>query len=192
MSFWINNPSILFDSNYITELWPYSSMTRNEKLNAITRFIIAVSLIGYMCINRIIIVIFGLILIGVIVLLYSTQKEGMVPYFEYDKQVNIVSNNPFSNVLITDYHLNKAEFKEDYTPDLENRLNDSIKESIIEQNKDNMDIRDLFKNDSDNFGFEQNARQFYTNPSTTIPNKQDNFLDFCFGNLPCSKTLIIH
>ena len=194
MSFWIDKPSILFDSKHVTEVWPYSHMARNEKLNAITRFVIVVSLFGYICINRIAILIFGLIVVGIIVLLYSSQQEGMASYFNYENKNDIYANNPFNNVLITDYHLNKdkPEFKEEYTPDLENRLNNSIKDSILEQNKDNTDIGEIFKNDSDNFEFEQNSRQFYTNPSTTIPNKQDSFLNFCYGTLPSSKPLTIY
>ena len=128
MSFWINNPTILFDVSYVTELWPYSYMTRDEKLNAMTRFIILVSIIGYICINRFIIIVFGLIVIGVIVLLYTNKKEGMMSYFNISEKSDIQSNNPFSNVLISDYksNPNKPEFKEEYTPDLENRLNNSI------------------------------------------------------------------
>ena len=44
----------------------------------------------------------------------------------------------------------------------------------------------------DQFTFEQNNRQFYTNPSTTIPNKQDDFLSFCYGTLPSEKPLTIY
>jgi hypothetical protein len=97
-------------------------------------------------------------------------------------------------VLITDYIFNpdKPEFNEDYTPDLEHRINNSIKSSIVEQNKDNDDIQDLFKTDSDNLELEQNSRQFFTNPITTIPNKQDSFLEFCYGNLPSEKPLTIY
>ena len=194
MSFWINNPSILFNSQHITEIWPRTNMTPDEKLNAMTRFIIVISLVGYMCINRIIIIVFGLIFIGIIVILYKTKKEGMAPYFNDDVKSEIHSNNPFNNVLITDYLFNpdKPEFNEDYTPDLENRINNSIKTSIVEQNKDNDDIQDLFKRDSDNLELEQNSRQFFTNPITTIPNKQDSFLEFCYGNLPSEKPLTIY
>jgi hypothetical protein len=169
-------------------------MSRDEKLNAMTRFIILISLVGYMCINRIIIIVFGLIFIGIIVILYNTRIEGMAPYFNNSHKAEIYTNNPFNNVLITDYTFNpgKPEFKEEYTPDLENRINNSIKSSILEQNKDNDEISEIFKSDGDNLEFEQNSRQFFTNPITTIPNKQDSFLEFCYGNLPSEKPLIIH
>lgn len=194
MSFWMNNPSILFNSQHITEIWPKSDMSRDEKLNAITRFIIVISLIGYMCINRIIILVFGLIFIGIIMILYNTKKEGMAPYFNDDVKADIYSNNPFNNVLVTDYLFNtdKPEFSEEYTPDLESRINNSIKSSIVEQNKDNEAITDIFKTDADNLDLEQSSRQFFTNPITTIPNKQDSFLEFCYGNLPSEKPLTIY
>ena len=195
MSFWISDPTILFNSKYITQLWPYSSMSRDEKLNAMTRFVILVTIIGFMCINRIIIVVLGLIMIGIIVLLYQNKKEGMASYFNLDdKKQDIYQNNPFSNVLITDYKFNpgKNEFKEDYNPDLENRLNNSVKASILELNQDNKDISNMFISSGDNLEFEQNMRQFYTTPSTTIPNKQDNFLKFCYGDLPSKKPLTIY
>jgi hypothetical protein len=168
-------------------------MSRDEKLNAMTRFIILVSLFGYMCINRVIIIVFGLILIGIIVILYNTQKEGMSSYLTNEK-ANIYTNNPFNNVLITDYAFNpdKPEFNEEYTNDLETRLTNGIKTSIIEQNKDNNEITDLFKNDGDNLALEESSRQFFTNPITTIPNKQDNFLEFCYGTLHSEKPLTIY
>ena len=50
----------------------------------------------------------------------------------------------------------------------------------------------MFSNEKDNFEFEQNMRQFNTNPSTTIPNKQDNFLEFCYGKLYSEKPLTIY
>jgi len=196
MSFWIHNPSILFDSKHITEVWPYSFMNKDQQLNAATRFVILITLFGYMCINRVIILILGLIIIGCIVLLYKTKKEGYTSsYFPVSSESStITDNNPFSNVLMTDYKYNthKQEASKEYTPETEQNLNDTIKRSILEQNLDNSDMVDMFGNDKNNFEFEQNMRQFYTTASTTIPNKQDSFLEFCYGKLPSEKPLTIY
>ena len=197
MTFWTQNPSILFNSKYITQIWPYSYMNKDDKFNAITRFVILLSLFGYMCINRILILILGIIIIGVIVLIYNNNKEGYLSsYFkEYKKdEIQIVENNPFNNVLISDYKYNtdKKEAIQDYTPEIENKLNESIKQSILEQNKDNTDMIYMFSDDKQNFEFEQNMRQFNSNPSTTIPNNQDNFLNFCYGKLYSEKPLTIY
>ena len=200
MTFWIYNPSILFNSNYISQIWPYSNLERDEKLNAMTRFIILITLLGYMCINKVLIIILGLILIGLIVIFYQSQKEGyepfykLHPYFSINEEKKIDNNNPFSNVLMTDYkyNVNKEESNEDYTPALEEKINNSTKQSIIEQNSDNEDFQHAFEDDNSNIVFEQSMRSFYTNPSTTIPNKQDKFLEFCYGKLPSEKPLTIY
>ena len=197
MTFWTQNPSILFNSNYITQIWPYSYMNKDDKFNAITRFVILLSLFGFMCINRILILILGIIIIGIIVLLYNNNKEGYLSsYFkEYNKdEIKITENNPFDNVLMSDYKYNtdKKEAIQDYTPEIENKLNESIKQSILEQNKDNSDMIYMFSDNKQNFEFEQNMRQFNSNPSTTIPNNQDNFLNFCYGKLYSEKPLTIY
>jgi hypothetical protein len=194
MSFWVNEPTVLFNNKYINQIWPYSYLTYEEKLNAATRFIVIITLLGYVLLNRFIIIVLGLIVVGVIVLLYK-KKEGMVfPYYGVNDQQTIEQNNPFGNVLMTDYKFNpnKKAVNADYTPDLENTLNSKIKEFIVQENSDNNEINNLFNNVGDQFKFEQNNHQFYTNPSTTIPNKQDDFLSFCFGTLPSEKPLTIY
>jgi hypothetical protein len=197
MSFWVQNPSILFNSNYITQIWPYSYMNKDDKFNAMTRFVIFISLFGYMCFNRVLILILGIIIIGIIVLLYNNNKESFLSsYFTQYKKDEIVikENNPFNNVLISDYKYNieKEEAPQEYTPEVENKINESIKQSILEQNKDNSDMIYMFSDEKNNFEFEQNLRQFNTNPSTTIPNNQDKFLNFCYGNLYSEKPLTIY
>jgi hypothetical protein len=156
--------------------------------------------VGYMCMNRFLIVILGLILIGLIIIFYQSKKEGfepfykLQPYFSVNEEKKIDNNNPFSNVLMTDYkyNVNKEESNEEYTPALEEKINDSTKQSIIEQNIDNTDFQNAFNNDNSNIIFEQSMRSFYTTASTTIPNKQDSFLEFCYGKLPSEKPLTIY
>lgn len=36
--FWLNNPKILFHKDKLLDVWPYSHMTYNEKMNATSRF----------------------------------------------------------------------------------------------------------------------------------------------------------
>ena len=196
MSFWIKDPTILFNKKYIDQIWPYSYLTYNEKLNAFTRFIIILTLLGYLLINKLIIIVLGLIVIGSVVLLYmKNNKEGLfMPYYKVNDQQIIEENNPFGNVLMSDYKYNpnKKENNAEYSPDLEQKINTKIKDFIVQENNDNNDIYNLFNNVGDHFTFEQNLRQFNTNPSTTIPNKQDDFLKFCYGKLHSEKPLTIY
>ena len=196
MKFWLDDPTVLLNTKYITELWPYSYMSINEKLNATTRFIILATLLGYMCLNRYIILILGLIIIGIIVFLYQIQpeKENMSNYYNLEKQQNIESNNPMGNVLMTDYTYNpyKTAVNPEYNPVVESSINSAAKDFVLQENKDNADVPNMFSYLGDQLVFEQSMRPFYTNPSTTIPNSQDDFLKFCYGELPSEKPLQIY
>lgn len=194
MSFWVKDPTILFNKNYIKQIWPYSYLTYEEKLNAATRFVILISILGYMLLNRIIIIILGLIIIGSIVLLYKKKDGFFSPAPTPFVNPEIEQNNPFGNVMMNDYKYNpnKKPVIGEYTPEVEHDLTTKIKDFIVQENNDNNAISNIFNNVGDQFGFEQSLRQFYTNPSTTIPNKQDDFLKFCYGTLPSEKPLTIY
>jgi hypothetical protein len=196
MKFWLDDPTVLLNSKYITELWPYSSMSVNEKLNAMTRFVIVATLLGYMCLNRYIVLILGLIIIGVIVFMYRIQpeKENMSNYYEINKQQTIDSNNPMGNVLMTDYKYNpyKSATGTEYNPLVESTINNSVKDFVLQENKDNKDMAGQFSYLGDQLVFEQSMHSFYTNPVTTVPNSQDDFLKFCYGELPSDKPLQIY
>jgi hypothetical protein len=45
----------------------------------------------------------------------------------------------------------------------------------------------LFRDLGEQFVFEQSLRPFYSNASTTIPNDQSAFADFCYGNMISCK-----
>lgn len=196
-SFWIKEPSILFRKDKIFQLWPYEGMTFEEKLNATTRFVICISLFGFMILNNYLILLFGIVLIlALISLFFYTNKssyEGLENAVEKDAS-KITTENPLYNVMPHDYqnNVNKEELKTKYNRTHEEQINNSVKNFILEQNKDNSEIGNIFKSVTDNMEFDKSMRQFYTNPSTTIPNTQDDFLKYCYGDLPSEKPLIVH
>ena len=189
MKFWADNPSILFDSKYITEIWVYSNMDTNQKLNAVSRLVILLSLIGYVCFNRYIIFILGLILLSLIVIIQkSGKKEGFTNVEEYQR---ITSNNPLQNLLLPEYkYKEKEKIIPKYDKDVENNINETAKNFILQENKDNADIGNIFSNLGDKFEFEQSMRPFYTNPVTTVGQTEyGDFLGYLFGSLPSDKPL---
>jgi len=100
------------------------------------------------------------------------------------------SSNPLSNVLITDYEYNPE--KKPAPPSYNENVNDEILEQakrfVQEANPDQPDIANkLFNNLGDEMFFEQSLRQFNSNPSTTIPNDQGGFADFCYGSMISCK-----
>jgi len=64
--FWSNDFSVLLNKDYIFELWPTSSMCYEQKLNAITRLIILITILGYVLTSSIRILVVGIITIVVI------------------------------------------------------------------------------------------------------------------------------
>jgi hypothetical protein len=192
MKFWADNPSILFDSQYITEIWIYQGMDTNQKLNAVSRLVIFLTLIGYVCFNRYIIFILGLILLGVIVIIQKSKaKEGFKDVDEYQR---ITSNNPLQNVLLPDYKYNKEKPSvSKYDKDKESSINDTVKNFILQENKDNSEISTIFSNLGDMFEFENSLRPFYTNPVSTVDQGEyKDYLKFIFGTLPSDKPLQIY
>lgn len=200
--FWTNDMTILFNNEHILELWPYKSMTYEEQLNATTRFIILVSLFGFMILNNYLVILMGVILVLVIITIYSSSnkrdKENMDNLNSIGEnesgKLNAIPQNPFQNVMLTHYtdDVNKPEVTEKYSPSMEEEINEKTKEFIFENNKDNADIHKAFNSLGNELEFEKSMRQFYINPSTSIPNTQDDFLEFCYKSLPSEKPLNIY
>ena len=100
------------------------------------------------------------------------------------------STNPFSNTLMTDYDYNPH--KKPAPPAFNVNVNDDIlnqaKQNVIDCNPGQPDIADkLFRDLGDQLVFEQSMRPFYSTASTTIPNDQTSFAEFCYGSMISCK-----
>ena len=73
--FWINNPKVLLNKQRILEIWPQSGYSMERKLNAITRIVLFLSLIGYMFTRSMKIIVSFVVTLVAIVILYKTQKK---------------------------------------------------------------------------------------------------------------------
>jgi hypothetical protein len=74
-TFWSNEPTILFNKEHILQLWPTSNMAYEEKLNAITRLVILMTILGYVFTRSSNIVLVGLATLAIIFALYKTRKQ---------------------------------------------------------------------------------------------------------------------
>ena len=52
-TFWLNNPLILVNKDHVTEIFPVSNLSYVAKLNAITRLVICLSVIGYFATQKV-------------------------------------------------------------------------------------------------------------------------------------------
>lgn len=210
--FWGSNPNIILQSDYVTELFPVESMIYEQKLNAITRGILLISIVSFALTRNFRIIVVSILTILSIYLLQLHQER------ENDKKKKVVeekfvnpaddvlksksilrdasvfdtpdSSNPFGNTLVTDYQYNPN--KKPAPPAFNESVNEKIlaqaKTLVKELNPDQPDISDkLFKDLGEQYVFEQSLRQFTSNPSTTVMNDQTGFADFCYGSMTSCK-----
>ena len=75
--FWSNDPSILLNKDAILELWPTPKMEYEQKLNAITRLIVLLTLLGFLFTMSFKILLTGIVTVAVIYGLYTMKdKDG--------------------------------------------------------------------------------------------------------------------
>jgi hypothetical protein len=214
--FWINQPSVLLDRDDIADLWPMPLMSVEQKLNAITRLVLLLTVLGFLITNNINIIFTGFITLAIFVILYKTQynlnsvssagaganpskKEGFVNSQMYNMLKPHLTTptiqNPMMNVLLPEISYNpmRDEAAPAYNPEVEKDINHSTEGYVVlDFEPRNMTEAEklrkkLFADLGDKYEFDDSMRMFYTNPSTTIPNDQKGFAEFCFGDMISCK-----
>jgi len=216
--FWSENPNVLLDPTYVFELFPTESMCYSQKLNAVSRLVLILTIVGFIFTRSIrMLIISTITLTSIYYLNYhkSIEKEDIDAHKQYLEQNGIsepfespaidllrqnnipISNdvfmepaadNPFSNVLLNDYDYNpdKKPAPPINNPDVNAKILQEAKQLV--QNMNSPDIASkLFKDLGNEYVFEQSLQPFYSNPSTTIPNDQAAFADFCYGSMVSCK-----
>jgi len=206
-SFWGSNPYILLNKNHILEFWPTQKMDYNQKLNAISRAVIILTMFGLLTNNRLKVLITGLITLGIIYLIQSNvfqKKEKYEEAFEnYNKEkMKIISEeikdqftnptieNPNMNILINEYKDNptRPKAKPSYDKKVNQNIENKMKKQIQKLNPSQKNINDkLFIDLGDEVEFNGFMRNFYTMPNTENPNGQKEFAEFCNGNTSYDK-----
>lgn len=75
--FWSNDPTVLFNKEYIFELWPTTNMCYEQKLNAISRLIILITILGYILTMSQRVLVVGLLTLVVIFVLFKMRKQKL-------------------------------------------------------------------------------------------------------------------
>jgi hypothetical protein len=129
--FWSTDPQILWNSQYLTEIWPTTTMSLQSKLNAVSRLIIYLSLFGYLTTFNFLYIFSGILTLLVIYFIYifrnspllkkslegflsnsknswnpivktENGKSAPLPKFLDKTFYHSNSKNPFGNVLLTE------------------------------------------------------------------------------------------
>jgi lysylphosphatidylglycerol synthetase-like protein (DUF2156 family) len=77
IQFWSNDPTVLFNKEFIFELWPTTNMCYEQKLNAITRLILLITILGYILTMSTRILIIGILTLVVIFVLFKMRKQKL-------------------------------------------------------------------------------------------------------------------
>ena len=262
--FWVQDPNILFKQPYVFEFFPVETMTYEQKLNAVTRSVLVLTIITFLYTHSTrLLAISAVTLLAIIILHFShTQSletrlkkqqhinaiEGFVHQNTSDIEANTfdagdsasaaefrgggrgkndpkmhslgskkpslyidpnigetmtiptlngpevfvepIPQNPMGNVLLTDYDYNpkKKPAPPTYLQPVEDEILKQAKKMVIEANPGQPDIANkLFGDLGDDLEFERSMRPFFSTASTTIPNDQAAFADFCYGTMVSAK-----
>lgn len=215
--FWLTNPSVLIDYEYIMNIWPKRTDDVNTKLNAVTRCVIILTLIGLVLTqqNKIRLIATALVTMFAIVF-YQHYITKLKTTLEDNKETNVASSS-------------KEGFQSGMNGD--NRINGDVKykemcgrDGLTDPNKNNpmmnvmpMDIKNnprrppaqpsykgcvkrnisknirknldprLFCDLGDELSFSHFERRLHTMPNSQIPNNQKKFAEFCYGNTAIVK-----
>lgn len=195
--FWLSDYKILFYNNKLTEFFPTIQMTIIEKLNAIFRLSIYLSIILYLFTGNYLYLYIMIIVCFFTLFIYYNQKDNIELYFSSNK--NDIENSIIKNEM--------DDIKDRILPTTENPfMNINLitddkdkKEAVPSWNNDNIqkDIEDkfgynLYRDVGDLYGKSNSQREYYTMPSTTIPNNQTSFAKWCYSVGPTCKEKSIY
>ena len=76
--FWSNDPTILFDKETVSQIWPTQQMTFESKLNAISRLIIIMTILGFIFTKNVNLIIIGILTLAILFALYKLRKQKLV------------------------------------------------------------------------------------------------------------------
>lgn len=187
-SFWFNDPPNFINGDNYFQIWPSKDMSFEEQLNSLMRFSLYFSVIVFIIkkdANIFFIPVFMAIFTYYIYAVDTSNKKNERMLLEkfnmmQDKRTNErcikpTQENPFMNVLMTDYTKNPER-------PAACKMTKSVKEDI----KNHFDST-LFRDIDDIFHKNASDRQFYTTPITTIPNDQTAFAKWLYSTPPTCK-----
>ena len=181
---WFSNINLLFSKDNLFKIVPISDMSIGEKINAITRFALYLSILLYLTSGNYLY--FYIILVTVLVSYLLYVFKG-IEFFDDTNNMNNTNNtsdssdandvlkdckpptkeNPLMNPLIGD---NPYKNKEAC----------SVDNNIVLENIDKKFCDRLYQNTSSIFSNRNNQQRFYSMPNTQIPNDQSSFANWLY------------
>lgn len=208
---WLNNPRILLRKDKIMEIWPSQDMTAEEKVNAVSRLVIILVIIGFLLTLKVNIFLLGAATLGIVYLLYYFQNRSVNKYREkfsnklpgvyplltdpkmYNMNKNLfhkpIQSNPLMNVTLPEiyYDPKRKPAAPAFMPEVESQINKSVKEFVTEPFDDKKIKDKLFADLGDELTFNRSMLQYNAMPNTQVPNDQGAFQEYLYGNMISGK-----
>jgi hypothetical protein len=178
---WYQDFAHFFTLTNYTHILPMNHMTLAEKLNAVCRLFIYLGILVALIRWDYRFLFLGICALGITYVIYEFESGKVKQVRERMERDNVVvvdnkvcarptTSNPFMNPSV--YDLGRAD-KIYEACDLSN--------PAVEQSVNRLFHEKMYRNASDVFNRESSQREFYTVPSTTIPNKQGEFAEWLYG-----------
>ena len=209
---WFDDPTILFNKDSIFELWPTMDMCYEQKINAITRLVILITILGYILTTSQRIVAVGVLTLVVIYVLFKSRKQkitnNMINEGFTNSMVEVTGEpvpldavlktefkqgskkNPFSNVLLTQIgdEPDRKSAPPSFNVDVDEDITKNIKRAVQMmnpgiKNTSKQLFGDLYQEQQlDNF-----SRQLYSTPNSRVENDGISYAKFLYGDMPSAK-----
>lgn len=169
--FWIEDPSILFKKDNYYRIIPTREMTQNEVFNSLTRLFIYLGILLYLLSRNagyLLIPISSIVVIVIIYHLNKQERQSSELFEPLPKQKTKCKeptlDNPMMNITMGDLMDNPTRGPACRSDDLriKKKMEKYLSKGTIFGPNDVFDKKHL-------------NRQFYTMPSTTLPNNQTDF-----------------
>ena len=155
---------------------PVQSFTLEQKLNALTRFFIYLGVILALLRKDARYLMFGVIAAVVVYPIYEFEQRERRVAEQFLKKNNIefANEQPCTSTQIENPFMNPTIADIQYNPE---RPAACPPDERIDENFN----KRVFREVTDIWGKDYSAREFYTVPNTTIPNKQGDFAQWLYG-----------
>lgn len=174
------------DNFYI--ILPMQSMTLEEKLNSLVRFFLYLGVLLSLLKNDFRYLFFGIVAALVSIAMYEMEKKqkDKVEKFLDKNNIDVVNNTVCARSTVENPFMNPSVFDIGHNPDRPAACD--VDHPKVQESIDRNFHARLFKDVGDLYGKMSSQREFYTVPSTTIPNDQTSFAEWLYGKgLTCKE-----
>ena len=215
--FWINQPTILFNKKYITTNFLKKTMTLEEKFNAITKFVLILTILGFIFSQNFQLIFIGVLTIAIITAIYYRKKKKFIEERTESSSIQenfsnngrgkreakmqlkellqngyypINKKNPFGNVLLTEINSNpnRPSAAPAFNPEVYDEINNSVKRQTQMLNPSiDGTNKQIYGDLYENYNLDNSMMRFYTTANTRVANDQGAYGEWLYGNMPSAK-----